>query len=266
MKRRLLSFMFAAMLITSGASVYAAEGMKQETVFNVTPRVWFAYADLSDQKWFDSDAIFIPMYGLSVSVTPGPIPNWSLLVNGYTGTSDGNIVTTQPGLPYHYGRAHYERFDIELLVRYTIPGTGLGLYLGPRYINWHREQKVPTLNDLVNKTDLDIWKAQIGVSYVSEIGESGKHRLFSNLSLGVAMISGKANWTQKYGPIVISIPSSGSGNQPFIDGNIGYEYFFGKLSSATLRYRFYILREDWGQGQEKFTSFHGPEVGLSLRF
>lgn len=267
MKRRLLSFMLVAMIIICGTSVYAAEGKQQETIFTVTPRVWFVYGDLADKEWFDSDAIFLPMYGLSVSVTPGQMPNWSFLLNGYHGTSDGNnIVTTQPNQPHYSGTSDYERSDIEFLIRYTFPDTGLGLFIGPRYISWKRKQSVPSSNNFVNQTEAYSWIPQIGVSYVSEIGESGNHRVFSNLSVGVSKTSWESRMTVKVGPVVISEKLSGGDTQPCIDGNLGYEYFFTKFGSATLRYRFSIFREEAGPGQQRFTSFHGPEIGLSFRF
>jgi hypothetical protein len=261
MKRRFLSVILAAIIFASGVSARAAEETKKETIFTVTPRTWFMFGNLVDDEWFDSDPISMPLYGLSISVSPSQTPNWSFLINGYQGTADGNLIMTSPNQPHYPGTAHYQRTDIELLIRHTFPGTGLGLFSGPRYLNWRQRQSIPGVYNTVNDVNSDIWVPEIGVSYLSEIGESGRHRFFGNFGVGIAFNSWQSVYSLKV-PILVTVKSSGSDKQPCIDVNIGYEYFFMKSGSAYLRYRQYALREGAGPG----VNFNGPEIGLSFRF
>jgi hypothetical protein len=255
MKSGLSSFILAAMIIVSGSSVCAAEDTQNAPVFTVTPRTWFIYGNLVDAEWFDSDSISMPLYGLSVSVSPRQTPNWSFLINGYQGTANGSLIMTSPNQP------HYQRTDIELLIRHTFPKTGLGLFSGPRYLKWRQRQSIPGAYNTVNEVAADFWIPEIGVSYVSEIGASGRHRFFSNFAAGIAFISWRSAYTLRV-PILVSVNSSGNDKQPCIDANIGYEYFFMKSSSAYLRYRQFALRE----GTQPGVNFSGPEIGLSFRF
>jgi hypothetical protein len=245
MKRRFLSVILAAVIFASGASVNAAEETKKETIFTVTPRTWFMFGNLIDAEWFDSDSISMPLYGLSISVSPSQTPNWSFLISGYEGTADGTLIMTSPNQPHYPGTAHYQRTDIELLIRRTFPGTGLGLFSGPRYLNWRQRQSIPDSYNTVNDV----------------IGESGRHRFFGNFGVGIAFNSWQSVYSLKV-PILVTVKTSGNDKQPCIDVNLGYEYFFMKSGSAYLRYRQYSSREGVGPG----VNFNGPEIGLSFRF
>ena len=260
MKKTIIFFIVAALLFTCGSSVYAAEAAQQEPVFTVTPRVWFAFVDSPDQGWYNAESTFMPLYGLTASLAPRNIPNWSFLITGLHGTSDGDITETEDGNLYR-GSADYNRSDIELLVRYTFPGTGLSLFFGPRYIKAKNEQKVPAWDNYRAKEESDIWAGEVGVGFVSSIGESGHHRFFSNLTLGIAY--SKWDWSSNN---PTEMPESGSGTEPMIDVNIGYEYLFTSSSSLSLRYRIFATRDENDFGQDRWGLFHGPEIGLSFRF
>ena len=261
MKRQLLFFLLAALFVTFGSSVYAEEAAQQKTIFTLTPRVWFAFADVADEDWYNAESFFMPMYGLTASVAPGFMPNFSFLLTGLYGTSDGDFVTK--GFPHYNGKADYDRLDIEFLARYTIPGTGLSFFLGPRYVRWNREHNVKAWGwgDYRTKGKSNIWVGEVGASYVSAIGESGKHRIFGNLTLGIAY----TDWDWRSND-----PSeraeSGHDTQPLVDANLGYEYLFTKSWSASLRYRIFALREENDLGLKRWAVFHGPEIGLSFRF
>jgi len=260
MKRQLLFFLLAALFVTSGSLVYAEEAAEQKTVFTLTPRVWFAFADVADEGWYNAESFFIPMYGLTATVAPRFMPNWSFLLTGLYGTSNGDFVVTE-SVPHYKGKADYERLDIEFLVRYTLPGTGLSFFLGPRYVKWQREQNVKAWGNYRTKGKSNLWVGEVGASYVHAIGESGKHRLFSNLTLGIAY----SDWDWRSND-----PSeraqSGHNTQPLVDANLGYEYLFTKEWSASLRYRIFALREENDFGLKRWSLFHGPEIGLSFRF
>jgi hypothetical protein len=259
MKRQLLFFLLAALFVTSGSLVYAEEAAEQKTVFTLTPRVWFAFAEVADEGWYNAESFFIPMYGLTATVAPRFMPNWSFLLTGLYGTSNGDFVVES--LPHYSGSADYKRLDIEFLARYTFPGTGLSLFFGPRYVNWKLDHNVTAWGDYHTKGKSNIWVGEIGASYVHAIGESGKHRIFSNLTLGIAYCDWR--WSS-------NSPSeraqSGHNTQPLVDANLGYEYLFTKEWSASLRYRIFALREENDFGLKRWTVFHGPEIGLSLRF
>jgi opacity protein-like surface antigen len=259
MKRQLLFFLLVALFVTSGSSVYAEETAQEKTVITVTPRVWFAFAEVVDESWYNAESIFIPMYGLTATVAPSFIPNWSFLLTGLYGTAKGDIKVTES--PNYKGKAYYDRLDIEFLVRYTFPGTGLSLFIGPRYVNWKSEQKVRAWNNYKAKTKTDVWAGEVGASYVHTIGESGQHRLFSNLTLGIAYLD--SDWSS-------NDPSerrvSNRDTEPMVDANVGYEYLFTKNWSASLRYRIFTMREENDYNQHRWRTFHGPEIGLSFRF
>jgi hypothetical protein len=258
MKRTITFFILAALFVTSGYSVSAAEVAKQETVVTVTPRVWFAFADMVDEAWSYSDSLFMPMYGLTASVAPRFVPNWAFLATALYGTSDGDLVTSDSN---HYdGSANYDRLDIELLARYTLPGTGLSLFFGPRYVNWQREQNVPAWKYHTN-LETNLLVGEVGAGNVSAIGESGKHRFFSNIMLGLAFSD--FEWRSND---PAEKAESGSDVQPLIDANIGYEYLFTSSSSISFRYRMFSLREENDLGMTRWSSFQGPEIGLSYRF
>ena len=258
MKRQLLFFLLAALFVTSGSSVYAEEAAQQKTVFTLTPRVWVAFADVADENWYNAESFIMPMYGLTATVAPHFMPNWSFLLTGLYGTSDGDFVTQ--GFPFK-GKGDYDRLDIEFLARYTLPGTGLSFFIGPRYVKWEREQKVKAWGNYRTKGKSDIWVGELGASYVSAIGESGKHRVFSNLTLGIAYSAWK--WRSND---PTEIAQSGHDTQPLVDGNLGYEYLFTKSWSASLRYRIFAIREENDFKLKRWTVFHGPEIGLSFRF
>ena len=271
MGKRWLFGVLAALVMASGASVYAAEGTTQGAVFTVTPRVWFAFVDQADNESTYDDVMSMPLYGLSLSVNKPQTTNWSVLINGYSGTADNDLISTSEGSAVHHpGTADYDRYDIELLARYSFPGTGLGLFFGPRYVNWQRDQNVPKYvagMDLATTSDTDIWIPEVGVSCVSEIGESGKHRFFSNLTVGMAFISWEATAYLKLGGAkMFAAKISDRQTEPCVDANIGYEFFFMKSSSVSLRYCLFLLREEIIPGQQGYTSYHGPEIGVSIRF
>jgi|WetSurMetagenome_2_1015567.scaffolds.fasta_scaffold26638_3 hypothetical protein len=264
MNRRLVPIIVIATLLASCASSYAADNNQKRPVFTVTPRVWVAYVSLGDEGWTDSAAFALPMYGLSISVSPRQTPNWSFLINGYRGTADGDITATVPGAAQYPGTADYERFDVELLVRYTIPRTGLSLFSGPRYVKWRRTQSVPQYSGTFNRLDTDTWAPEFGIGYVSDVGESGRHRIFSNFTVGISRTSWRVD--QRIVPAQVFANVSGNETQISMDGNLGYEFNFAKFASASVRYRHFVLRENPGYGLQRFTSYYGPEFGLSFRF
>lgn len=257
MRRRLLFIILIALVVTCGTSVYAEDVAQQKTTVTVTPRVWFAFGDVADGDWYNAESFSIPMYGATVSMAPSFMPNWSFLLTGLVGESDGDFTATGGAS----GSADYERDDIEFLIRYTIPRTGLSFFFGPRYVNWQTEHETPAWGNYKTEDKSEIWAAEVGVGYVSAIGESGKHRFFSNITLGIAFI----DWEWKSND-----PSerdeSGSDSQPMVDLNIGYEYLFTNSASLSLRYRLFTLREENDFGYDRWTTFHGPEIGISFRF
>jgi hypothetical protein len=188
------------------------------------------------------------------------MPNWSFLLTGLYGTANGDFRVTE-SVPHFKGKTDYERLDIEFLVRYTLPGTGLSFFVGPRYVNWEREQKVRGWGNYQTKLKSNLWVGEVGAGYVHAIGESGQHRLFSNLTLGIAY----TDWRWRSNDFR-ELAQSGHDTQPVVDANLGYEYLFTKSWSASLRYRIFAIREENDLGLKRWTIFHGPEIGLSFRF
>jgi hypothetical protein len=181
------------------------------------------------------------------------------LVTGLYGTSEGDIIETEDGFRFR-GSADYHRLDIEFLVRYTFPGTGLSLFAGPRYVNWKAEQNVEAWMYKA-KTKTDLWAGEVGAGYVYTIGESGKHRCFSNLTLGIARLDSDWSSNDPY-----ELRMSSRDTAPMVDANIGYEYLFTSAGSVSLRYRIFTMREQNDYKQRRWRTFHGPEIGLSFRF
>ena len=106
------------------SSSFASDATEAQTGFRVTPRLWLSYMDLQDDEETTTEAFFLPLYGLTVSVTPKSTPNLNFMFTGLFGDGDGEYVNQW----YGDGEIEGERTDIEFLVRYNYPDKSFTIF------------------------------------------------------------------------------------------------------------------------------------------
>ena len=84
--------LFLSLLLCGTAS--AAEQEESDTVFQITPRIWLSYLNIVNDEETSTDAIFLPLAGLTATLSP--TRNLNLIVSGYYADSirrllDGNF-------------------------------------------------------------------------------------------------------------------------------------------------------------------------------
>ncbi len=193
------------------------------------------------------------------------------------------------------GKAEVERFDLELLVRRLFPDKWFSLFFGPRIATWKETTAgkagynllvgpIPPLNitvsqegnyDIAIDLDSNLYAFELGLGTVAEMSESGRHLLFSNFIFGLAYTDWKAH-SQVYQNGVldpslsdlVGIPGgqlAGHHMGGTLDANMGYQYS-GSHLGINIRYRIFMISEENALEQTQFTTLHGPEVGLVIRF
>jgi len=98
------------------SSSFASDATEAQTGFRVTPRLWLSYMDLQDDEETTTEAFFLPLYGLTVSVTPKSTPNLNFMFTGLFGDGDGEYVNQW----YGDSRVVYDAFSGGFLYPYPI--------------------------------------------------------------------------------------------------------------------------------------------------
>lgn len=248
----LISLMF---LILSFPLVSQAEEEGGGWRFGVTPRLWISAATIPDEDNVSNGTVLLPLYGATLSVTPGFAPNLSVLATAFHGSNDGDGVF----LPTRTdGTLDMERTDIEVLLRYVFPGTGINIHAGGRFVRFITEFEADS-GTFDNRDETELWLGEVGVGLVREISEDGHHRLFANLT-GV-LGNGDNDFKDSQG-----FRSSDSDLSVGADINVGYQWWVTTWANVGLRYRSFVLTTENDFDLDKFVSIHGPEASIGLVF
>lgn len=234
------------------SSSFASDATEAQTGFRLTPRLWLSYMDLQDDAGTSTEAYFLPMFGLTASVTPKATPNLNFMLTGLYGDGDGEYVNQW----YGDGDTEGERTDIEFLVRYNFPDKSFTIFAGPRYVTFDSKA---TAGVFRAKTDASIFIIEVGAGTVTPISDDGRHRLFGNFTIGVAFTDYDYKDTEGW-------DESDSATYPSIDFNFGYQYSIGASYSFSTRYRAFMLVEENDLDQMKHNAIHGLEVAFTTNF
>ena len=223
--------------------------------FGVIPRLWVSAITLPDEDNVSNGTVLVPLFGGTVSISPGFAPNVSLLASGFYGTGDGDGVFTDTGAD---GNLDIKRTDLEVLFRYSFPGTGINLNVGARYVELISKFKTNS-GSFNNRDETDLWLGEIGLGFVRDITEDGRHRMFGNLigSFG----NGKNDFKDSQG-----FKSDDSALAVGADVNIGYQWWVTSFANIGLRYRSFAILTENDFDLTKLVSVHGPEVSIGIVF
>ena len=237
------------------SSAFAQDYETENSIINLTPRIWYSYVNLSSEDYSSTEMFALPLYGATLAVTPRSTPNWHYLLTGLYGEGDGETVSA-----YGNGKRDVERLDIELLARYNFPGRNFSLFVGPRYVKFDQTLNVPSFTtDLQSK----IYIFELGLGTHADLTEDGRHRLFGNFTLGL----GRLEWDYSDSD---GLTSSDSYFAPAIDFNTGYQYAITASTNVSLRYRLFsiVTKPEVASGyeQKKLETIHGPELTFTVAF
>jgi hypothetical protein len=234
------------------ASAFAADDSEDKTFIRLTPRIWFSFANTINDEDSSTEMFYLPMYGVTLTVTPKGAPNYNFLLTGFYGEGNGDFRTAYDPP----GETEAERVDVELLVRYNFPGKNFSIFAGPRFVGFDKKDMA---GSFFANTDTTVTLAEIGIGNVTNITDDGRHRFFGNFTFGVAFANydyyDSTGWTE-----------SDSGTYPAIDFNFGYQYSIGLSSSFSLRYRGFIIFDENDYEQIRLNTFHGPELAFTINF
>lgn len=231
-------------------SSFASDATEAQTGFRLTPRLWLSYMDIQDDEETSTEAFFLPLYGLTVSVTPKATPNLNFMLTGLYGDGDGEYINQW----YGDGDIEGERTDIEFLVRYNYPDKPFTIFAGPRYVTFNSKATAGVFRE---EDDTTIFVIEVGAGTVTPISDDGRHRLFGNFTIGAAFMDYDYEDTDGW-------YESDSATYPSIDFNFGYQYSIGASSSFSTRYRAFMLMEENDLGQLKHNIIHGLEVAFTI--
>ena len=223
--------------------------------FVVTPRLWISAATIPDEDNVSNGTVLLPLYGGTLSVTPGFAPNLSVLITGLHGTADGDGVFLDTRTD---GTLDMERTDIEVLFRYAFPGTGINVHAGGRYVEFISKFDTDSGN-FSNRDETELWLGEVGVGLVRDISEDGHHRMFANLTGVVG--NGENDFKDSQG-----FQSSDSDVGVGADINVGYQWWITSWANVGLRYRSFVITTQNDFDLNKFVSIHGPEASIGIVF
>jgi len=262
-----LAFISWCLVLIFSANAAAQEENRSGWQFSATPRLWVSALTIPDEDNVSSGAVLIPLYGGTVSVSPGFAPNWSLLFTGLHGTGSGDIVFIRPFNPLApgcfqcSGTQTVTRTDVEALLRYTW-ASGINLSAGGRYIKFDSDVTAETFSSsgrFSSHAENTIMLGEIAVGFIHELSQNGRHRMFGNVTGAFGTLKNK--FTDSIGTNESSTnPTAG------IDINVGYEYWFLPYANMGLRYRSFVLASTNDFDLTKFASIHGPEFFMGITF
>lgn len=225
-------------------------------LISVTPRVWITHVNPTESSGFDSSAVLVPMYGGSITITPPSAPDFSIVATAFYGKGEGEAFGRDADVLD--GDSEITRTDIELLLRYRIPETQLIVFGGPRYVTYDQNFEFDSFDvDTTSK----IWIVEAGIGAFGDITESGRHRFFGNLTLGLAFDTFESKTDRD-----LSFDGKEDQTTGTVDVNLGYQYLIADWVSFNFRYRMFTIFTEDDFEQSDLTTIHGPELGLALRF
>ncbi len=232
------------------APAIAAEEEESDILFQITPRLWLSYLNIVNDEETSTDQIFIPLFGLTVSVNPSS--TWNVLLTGYYGEGDADYINIFEGT----GTTEAERIDVELLLRYNFPGKKFSIFGGGRYVDFSEDSSAGTFQA---EDDSTLFLLEIGMGMVAEMSDNGRHRLFSNFTAAAAFSEYEYRDSNGY-------VESGDDVYPALDFNFGYQYVIGSSMSFSVRYRGFVLFDENDYYHTRLNTLHGPELGLTFYF
>jgi hypothetical protein len=246
----------------------AVEETAQESGFKVDLRFWGGthVSNAYDRDEEDEEPFFLPMGGLTLTFSPSR--SWGVLLTLFAGGGGGEVrafdTFNNNALTYE-GDQDTFRLDVEALLRYTLPDSGISLYTGLRYVRFDVEGS--DLRELSNPSGAYDYEDEsngvffeAGVGFTGELSEDGRHRLFANLTLMVGAIAWDYSET--------GLAQSSLADDDDVDGyagvdtNVGYQWTFYAGCDLSVRYRLFVL----GVGPTDTEIIHGPELTLGLAF
>ncbi len=256
-----LKILFASIVVSLMWVLCPAVGMAQEAEsgwrFGFIPRLWVTATTVPDEDNVSNGTVLIPLFGGTVSISPGFAPNISVLATGFYGKNDGDGVFTPTGTD---GELEIKRKDFEILLRYVFTGTGVNVNFGGRFVEFISEFDASSgLGGFSNRGETKVYLGEVGLGFVNDISEDGRHRLFANL-IG---LFGKVKTDFKDNMGFKSNDSDfGAGG----DINIGYQWWVTSFANIGLRYRSFLFFEENDFDLAKFVTVHGPEASIGIVF
>jgi len=249
-----LVFLF---LIALALPAHAQQDEGPLSWLTVTPRFWLSVVETVDFADLEKETFTVPMGGVSISAAPPVLGGFSFAFTVLAGEGEGDAFYRPEGVEGVIVDAEITRLDIELLARYQLPDTAFSLFFGPRFVRFNEEytafgEKIESNNDVV--------ALEFGVGAATELGDSGRHRLFTNLMTGVAFID------TEFKDSVFDLDISTDATEPIFDLNAGYQYVFKRFVSLSARYRVFMVFTEDDFGLASTVMFHGPELGATIRF
>jgi len=265
-----LAFISWFLVSILSANAAAQDQERSGWQFGITPRLWVSALTIPDEDNVSSGAVFIPLYGGTVSVSPGFAPNVTLLVTGLRGNGSGDIVFNPGGFvpggcARCAGTQNVARTDFEALLRYSF-ANGINVSAGGRYVKFVSDVSAQTVYlgpdtgaRFSNHAENTILLGEIAVGFVHEVSQDGRHRVFGNLIGAFGSIKNKFQ---------DSLGTNQSSSSPTVgmDVNVGYEYWFTPYTNIGLRYRSFVLAANNDYDLVKFFSIHGPEFFMGVMF
>ena len=243
-------------------TAFAQDSDQGKNYIRITPRKWFAAADLPTEDGLSTDLFSLPMHGLTVSLITKGAPDFTFLFTGLTGSGDTEGIVDWLAPANNEVNLEVDRSDLEFLVRYNIPDTNFSLYGGPRYITWNQITKNPAFN-YSTETDTTIWAVELGLGAAVPFANNGRHMFFGNFAFGLTFQDW--NWKDSDGGT-----ESGDNISLMVDFNAGYQYIFNKLLSFSARYRLFAYMQETevtdNEFKNKLVTILGPELTLTLTF
>lgn len=250
----------------------AGDGEGNETRFSVTPRFWLSFFNFPDEDDATREVSILPLYGGTIGVSPGFLPNFDILVTAFHGTADNADIIFQDSLiglgqVTLEGESDQERTDIEGLLRYHFPQAGVFIAGGARYVKVNIDDKFSTVfGTYKRKTEIKLILGEIATGLHRDLSEDGLHRGFGNLTV----LAGHSDSTFKENrSIAPGNPNFNSSDKSFIYGadiNAGYQFWFLPNGNVSLRYRMFVLLGENDFGLLKTTTVHGPEASIGFVF
>jgi len=258
-------------LIPVAAKAGDGEGEGNETRFSFTPRLWLSWFNFNDEDDATREVSFMPLYGGTIRIAPGFLPKVDLLVTGFHGTAEADVIFSDtlvgiPGTTTLFGNSDQERTDIEGLLRYHFPN-GVGIAGGIRYVRISLDDSFDTpFGRYLRQSEVDMWLGEIGVGASTDFSEDGLHRGFGNIVVVAGSIDGTFTENRSIAPGNSNFNSSFSDFVYGVDGNLGYQFWFLPNANVALRYRAFILLAENDFGLLKTTTVHGPEASIGVVF
>jgi len=232
--------------------------------FNIEPRVWLTQVNTIDDVDLNRSTYFVPMYGGSISITPPPLPGWSLLVTGLYGTGEADALFTGfvagTGAVSVPGTSELTRTDVEGLIRFRIPNVNAYVFTGPRYVRFDELATSPLAPGQRIQSDNRLIIIEFGAGAFAGLDDAERHRVFGNLTTGAAFLD------SRFFNTATGFVESTDDVNAMVDVNLGYQWLINDWLNFNFRYRSFLLFINDELGFSDTVLMHGPEIGLGIRF